>query len=192
MTKKIFRLFPLLALLVSFGCGGGGSSADTPVITSKATISFSMISTATLPFRISGVQIDAVLPTGITVTTGDIYIPRLITDGLVAGSAVGVAGDWQTKVFGSYSAPNRVRLIIADGADVQTGFGPGEIVRLTCSISAGTTISESDLQAALEKAILDYKITFTASGWDKNATTGINPKPLTALLILKATGTISD
>lgn len=185
MTKRMVRLFPLFAMLLSFGCGGGGS-ADTTGGPAKATISFSLISTATLPFRISGLQIDGTLPAGVTVTTGDVNFPRKITEGLVAGSAVGATADWQSSVFGSYSAPNRVRLIIADGTSVKPGFGPGEMVRLTCTVAAGTSISES------ERLALESAITFKASGWDPTATTGTNPKPLNLFLSPKIAVTFSN
>jgi hypothetical protein len=185
MIQNINRLLLSFILLSCIGCGGGGSS-DAPVGISKATISFSLISTATLPFRISGLQINGTLPAGVSVTTGDAADPRSITAGLVVGSAVGTVADWQSSVFGSYSTPNRVRLMIVDGSNTKPGFGPGEMVRLTCSVAAGTTISES------ERLALESAITFKASGWDPAATSGTNPKSLNMLLYPKIAITYSN
>lgn len=159
MIQNMYRLLLAFVLLSCFGCGGG--SSDAPVGPTKATISFSLISTATLPFRISGLQIDGILPAGVSVTTGDANYPKLITDGLVPGSAVGNAASWQSPNFGSYSSP-KVSIKIADGTNI--GFGPGEMARLTCTIATGTTLSEND-RLALENAI-----TFKVSGWSPNST----------------------
>ena len=172
MTTRIITLFFFFALLLSFGCGGGsgGSSPGSP---SKATISFSLISTESLPYRIIGVKFSGTLPAGVTVTTNDASNPKLITDGLVPGSAVGTLADWQGGIQGRYSSPSRFMLAIADGTN--TGFGPGEMVRLTCTVAAGLSLSTSDLQA------LENAITFRASVWDPTAAT--NPSLLDARLL---------
>ena len=181
MTKRIVALLPLLILLLSFGCGGGGGGGGSSY--SKVTISFSLISTATLPFRLSGFQLAGTLPAGVTVTTGDVNNPKLITNGLDLGSAITASAvSWQSLVFGSYSAPNRIRLVIADGTPDQAGFGPGEMVRLTCSITDGTAFSSSDLQA------LENAITFKASGWE----TPTKVSPLNEFLKPKVTVTLSN
>ena len=169
----------MLIMLLSFGCGGGGGSAantsgtpaaNTPATPAKVVISFSLISTAKLPFRLNGVQISATLPAGLTVTASG----STIASGLEAGSVASSAVNTNFPVFGRYSAPNRVTLVIADSSNAQTGFGPGEMARLTCSLAAGIAISESD------RLTLENAITFKASGWDPTAAT--NPVSLNRFL----------
>jgi hypothetical protein len=165
MTKNVFYLFSLLAVLFSFGCGGGGGGGgDVASSSAKATISFSLISSATLPFRISGVQINATLPPGFMAGSSG-----PITSGLEPGSSASTGVTTDFPLSGSYVAPNLITLIIADATNGQSGFGPGEIVRLTCPLAEGVN-SESELQAALEKALLDKAITFKVSGWNPTAT----------------------
>lgn len=183
MTRKLLGMLLLIGLLITCGCGGGG---DTVVNVggsqpTKAVISFSLISTATLPFRLNGVRISATLPTGFTVATAG----SAITSGLEAGSAtINVVNTNLFPIFGSYSAPNRVTLIIADSTNAQVGFGPGEMVRLTGSLVVGTTVTESD-RLALENAI-----TFNASGWDPRPTATTNPSSLNLLLKPRVTVTL--
>jgi hypothetical protein len=156
-------------MLLSFGCGSG--SWDNATVTpTKAIISFSLISTSQLPFRLSGVQMSATLPSGLKVAASG----STITSGLEAGSAVSNSVTL-FPVFGRYSAPNRVTMLVADGTSNQAGFGPGEMARLTCALIDGTTtISEND------RLTMENSLTFNASGW--NPTAAINPSSLNIFL----------
>jgi hypothetical protein len=177
MTRILICAILLLTMLLSFGCGGGGGGSSAESFT-KATISFSLISTTTLPCRLNGVEVRATLPTGLTVAASG----KTITSGLEVGSAASVIAPSAYSIFSSYSAPNRIRITIADAG---TGFGPGEMVRLTCSVAPGTTnISESD------KLALENAITFKASGWDPAAAS--NPSSLNTYLKPKVAVTLKN
>ena len=163
-TSKKSPILFLVALLAS--CGGGSTSTPPP---NSAVISFSLISTQTLPFRISGVQLSTRLPAGVTVetVTGS---TKEIASGLFAGSAVAGVVTPTFPIFGRYSSPV-VSVVVADGSGTGTGFGPGEMARVTCSVAPGTSIDVNQLLT---------QFTFKAAGIDPVA--AVNPSPLNPYL----------
>lgn len=135
--KKItlFSLLSLVGLMQITGCGSG--SGGGAIATEKtAVVSFSVMSTSRLPFRIEGVQLSALLPSGVTVVTDP------ASNKITSGSLVGGSTTANALVFGSYSAP--IQKVKIDVAQVNPGFGPGEFARLTCNVVPGTTLTESD------------------------------------------------
>jgi len=69
-------------------------------------------------------------------------------------------------------------MLVNDSTLTQNGFGPGEIVRLSCKVAAGTTLSES-ARLAFENEIAS---SFKASGWDQRPSALTNPASLKAYL----------
>jgi hypothetical protein len=178
MKSKYIHVLLLLALLLISGCSGnGGTSSETPGGPTKATISFSLVSTATLPFRISGVQMNVSLPAGLIIATPG----TAISSGLEVGSAT-----TSFLIAGSYTGLNQIALVIYDKSTGQIGFGPGEMARLTYSLDAGKTMGESE-RLALENAIT---FTFKASGIDPTASA--SPSPLNTYLIPKVVVTLAN
>jgi hypothetical protein len=162
---------------MTLGCSSGGSDAVTAT---KAKISFSLISTATMPFRINSIQINASLPAGFSVATED---ANKISDGfLFPGSAVEVSS-LALIMGGTYSA-QKVEVMLAAVNSNIAGFGPGEIFILTCTVAASTDISAINLSA------LENAVTFRATGWDPSAAT--NPSPLNTYLKPKITITPTE
>lgn len=174
MVRIRCRVLMLVCLFQVTGCGGGGAGVN-PIVPkyTKAVISFSLLSSQRLPFRMTGVLMTGVLPAGLSVTTGASSDPKMITGGLSAGSSVAGGVTSQFPVFGRYSAP-KFLITVADSTQAQVGFGPGEIVQLTCGLTDGATISGSD------KFIIERSITFNASGYNPTAT--VNPSSLNSYL----------
>lgn len=172
MTKRIFFILLAVQTVALSACGGGGGGGAAQP---KAVISFSLLSTQSLPFRINGVLMTATLPANLTVSTG---ANKEIVAGLNVGSAV--AG---MLIFGSYSSP-LVKISVLDSTPAQTGFGPGEMTRLTCQLAVGTTITENDRLA------IENSLTFMASGFDPNAAT--NPSSLNGFLRPRIAVTLLD
>jgi hypothetical protein len=191
VIRNLIRNLLLSCLLLTCGCGGGGSSSGGTVTVvspdnnqpTKAIISFSLVSTAQLPFRISGVQMNTILPASLSVTNGDPANPKIITSGLEAGNAMATAQTSLFPVFGSYSSP-KLTLMVADSSLGQAGFGPGEVARLTCKINPGATLNQSDIQA------FEDTFSFKASGWDPNSST--NPSSLNGFLMPKVVVTLTN
>ncbi|MDD2852246.1 MAG: hypothetical protein PHY09_10170 [Desulfuromonadaceae bacterium] len=171
MARTFVHLTVFFIVALVCGCGSGGApESGMHGALSRATISFSLVSTARLPFRINGVQLIAPLPSALDVTTAD---NGLISGGLTPGSAVAAVVSGPSLLFGTYSA-NMLSIVITDGSTAQTGFGPGEMARMTWVMRAGAVIGESD-RLALEKSV-----TFKASGWDQTVVS--NPSSLDGYL----------
>ncbi len=194
VIRNIIRNLLLSGLLITCGCGGGGGTSSGGTVTvvntgdnhpTKAVLSFSLVSTAQLPFRVSGVQMNAILPSSLVVTNGDPANPKTITSGLEAGSATAATQTTQFPIFGSYSSP-KVTIMVADSTQGQTGFGPGEMARLTCAIKAGATLNQSDIQA------FEDNFTFKASGWDPRPSATTNPSALDGFLKPRIVVTLSN
>jgi hypothetical protein len=176
-VKKIL-LFVLIGQIIVCGvCSGGGggdgrggnqSLNKGDQLSKKAVIVFSLISSQRLPFRMNGVEFTASLPIGMSV----VVTGAKISSGLEAGNAVS-----NVLVSGSFVA-QKIKLMISDTTLIQSGFGPGEVARLTCPITVGTTLSESD-RVAFENEVVR---TFKASGWDSRPSALVNPTSLKGYL----------
>jgi hypothetical protein len=161
MTWKSIGVVLMLAgtAMVS-GCGGSGGDSGPNATT--AVVAFSAISSSTLPVRIDGIHVEAVLPSGVSVTTDPANPGQISATSLVAGSALDTIPATDKLVVGSYSSTNRLVSISVDAA---TGFGPGEYVRLTCVVATGVTVTESGI-AALNSP----PTAFTVSGYSSGST----------------------
>lgn len=181
MKKYFYLLIFFCTLVLLSACGGGNTSpAGSSTTTSQAIISFSLVSTATLPFRMTGFELTAALPSGVSVSKNGTTM--ISSTSLAAGSAL-TANPGQVAVSGSFIAPN---IKISYVGDQQAGFGPGEIARLTCLLGDGVAINEN-ARLALENEV---NSTFLASGWDPGAST--NPTSLKPLLKAKVDISISN
>jgi hypothetical protein len=136
--KTIARLVMLAATSMLAGCGSGGSNGTN---STTAVVAFSLVSTARLPQRISGVTIAIHLPTGVSVQTDTANPKQISSTVLVAGSAM---ASIPSIILGSYSSAGRMVRIVST-TNVTSGFGPGEYARLTCLVAHGVTITESGL-----------------------------------------------
>ncbi len=134
-----------------YGCGSGdGGKVIFPLYSGQgsttAVVSFSAISTSTLPNQIGGITITTILPPGVSVPT-DPSNPRLINSSvLVTGSALAsIPDDGLSKIIqGDYSSAGRqVRITVASFL----GFGPGEYARLTCTVAPGATLTTAGFNA---------------------------------------------
>lgn len=123
-------LFALLGCTCLCGCGAG---SESPVQPKNVLLTFSTMSTSTLPTRIKGIQLDAIVPpeANVAVEPGN---PRQIS----VSTLKGLASSGMT-VFGSYSAGNRsIRIVAADISDRQGGIPLGDFATLTCPVTSGT------------------------------------------------------
>lgn len=152
MLKNLSCMVVLIGALALFGCGGGGGGGAAPVSPTKAELSFVLVNRAQLPCPISGVEVNGLVPAGLTVTTGTSPNARKPIVGLAAGSALASAGS-QAAVYGSYSSPNSVHVIIASGGSANSGFGAGEIFKLTCGLLPGTTALSPEDVANLKASV---------------------------------------
>lgn len=132
-------LFPIAVLLSACG-GGGGSSATTAT---DSVVKYSV--TNPTGKVIHGLQFSAYLPHGVNVPVVD-GTHNIVETNLVAGSALSGV---QVLTFGTYSAPLlRVSLMVSDSASLQSGFVRGEIVKLICSRTTGSSLSLVDFTNA--------------------------------------------
>ncbi len=140
--KSVAGVLLLAGTAMFYGCGGsGGNSGPT---STTAVVAFSAISSATLPARISGIHIEAILPSGVSVPTGTATPTQISVTALVTGSALDTIPTANKVVVGSYSSTNR---LVSISVNSTTGFGPGEYVRLTCVAAPGVTVTESGVAA---------------------------------------------
>ena len=144
-------LFSLsLALLLS-ACGGGGGgdngggTAPPTIIPTKALLK---VSTANVPSGtlLGGVQISIVLPAGVTpsVLSGNDATGSVAASGNAVGSMAPFAG---------YNAStNTLTTAVINLA----GFASGEVMTITCSIAAGTTVTAANFPSqATETGVFD-------------------------------------
>lgn len=161
-SALVGMLFMMLILPLA-GCGGGGSSGggDAPLAQKTATITFGVMSTATLGgVPINGIHVVAKIPAGVTVAT-DPANPRVISGGLAGLKTNG------SLPFGRYSATTREVVFDVIDTGNQSGIGFGDFARLTTTVMSGTNLS------AEQFPLPGYKV----SGYDPNA--AVNPVDLT-------------
>lgn len=144
--RSINVIIAMTGMILIAGCGSGGSGGGATDKT--VVVAFSLVSSAQLPARINGVNISAILPVGVTVPMDTVNPKQISATALVAGSAVTILPADGSAVLGSYSSAGRlVRISVTWTGAPQTGFGPGEVARLTCTAAAGTTVTSSELTA---------------------------------------------
>jgi hypothetical protein len=124
-----------LTLLLS-ACGGGGGGGNTPSTPpTKAIIKVSVSGVPTDGTLVGGIKAAFTLPTGT-------YLPIDASTGEISTGIVTLSG----VANGSLSAPNydQATRLVSFGIINATGFGNGEILTITASITAGATVRESD------------------------------------------------
>lgn len=141
--KMIARLASVLALMtVLYGCGGGdggGAPANIPV--GKATLVFSVVSTARLPVSVSGIDFIVTLPVGMNVATTSGGSGQIETASILPGEWSGGT----SLAFGSYSASRRTaHLSMATTSDT---FRGGDFLRLACTVSSDAIITYNQILA---------------------------------------------
>lgn len=134
-----------LACMILFGCGGGGDSGgavdDSYLFPAgTATLTFSAMSTATLPAPISGIDFIVTLPQGMSVTTSG-NSGQIAVASVTAGSAL----SGTNLAYGSYSASTRTAHLTM--ATTSNTFRAGEFLRLSCNVDLGSTITLADVKA---------------------------------------------
>ena len=163
MKKLIFYAAIVLGIALQLlGCGSG--TPEKPIQQKTATITFSAISTATLPAAISGIEISANLPQGVAValepTTANMIsfssLKNLKNNSLVSGSYV--------------ASSNQVNLILASTPPTILGFGnTGEFISLVCTFSPDLTLTENNF-LSINPTFPDFKATgFITSGGTKTS-----------------------
>lgn len=127
--KLLLGTMLILCILVVTGCGGGAGTetGGGQQQVSTATIVFSVTSTARLPIRVNNMQITANLPNEVTCTT----------------NPVGKANVWEISTTAFTVAPKQITFVVKDASQTQSGNQMGEFARLTCSINAGASLTES-------------------------------------------------
>lgn len=152
--KSITRALILAATITLTGCGGGGGNGGNGT---SVVVAFSLISSAKLPARISGVNIAAYLPAGVSVQTDAANPKQISATALVAGSAMDALPAADKIILGSYSSAGRLVRIATASAAGTPGFGPGEYARLTCLVAAGVSVTESEI-TALNTPLVTFKV----------------------------------
>lgn len=141
----------LLSSLLIAGCGGGaGTETDSgQQQVSTATIVFSVTSTARLPIRVDNILITANLPSEVTCTANP--APK--------------ANAWNLSASANYSVtPKQITFAVQkDGSQSQAISQMGEFARLTCSVTAGASLTESSFAG-----INNPFPAFDAVGFDTN------------------------
>ena len=155
--KSIAGVLALAGSIMLAGCGGGGGSGNIPTSTS-VVVAFSLVSTARLPARISGVNIAAHLPAGVSVATDSANPRQISATALVAGSAMDSLPAADKIIIGSYSSDGNLVSISTAGAAGTPGFGPGEYARLTCLVAPGVNVTENGIRA-LNTPLASFKVT---------------------------------
>ena len=147
MKMNVKWLGAVLVLMALYGCGGGGGGGgdgggavdDSYVFPAgKATITFSAMSTATLPAPISGIDVTLTLPTGMSVATTS---GQIETASLTPGSAL----TGTNLAYGSYS--NATGVTILSMVTTSDNYRQGEFLRLTCIVAANTGITLGSLKS---------------------------------------------
>jgi len=134
-----------LACMTLFGCGGGGGSGavdDSYLFPAgTATLTFSAMSTATLPTSISGIVFSVKLPQGMNVATTSGGSGQIVTTSVTAGSAL----TGTNLAYGSYSSSTRTAYLTM--ATTSSTYRAGEFLRLSCAVDTGSTITLADVKA---------------------------------------------
>lgn len=146
-----FTLKPILialAFTTLYGCGGGGDGGgSTPITDSyvfpagKATITFSAMSTATLPAPVNGIDFSLTLPAGMSLTTADGTSGQIDSTTITSGSAL----TGTSLAYGSYSTSTRRAHLSM--ATTSSSYRSGEFLRLTCTVAANTSITLGSLKS---------------------------------------------
>jgi hypothetical protein len=156
--KSIAVVLALAATTMLAGCGSGGGGNNNGVSGTSVVVAFSLISTSRLPARISGVNIAAHLPAGVSVATDSANPKQISATALVAGSAMDSLPQADKIIIGSYSSDGNLVNISTAGASGTPGFGPGEYARLTCQVAPGVAVTESEI-TALNTPLVAFKVT---------------------------------
>jgi len=166
--KTTLKLTPLaLACMTLFGCGGGGGSGavdDSYLFPAgTATLTFSAMSTATLPTSISGIVFSVKLPQGMNVATTSGGSGQIVTTSVTAGSAL----TGTNLAYGSYSSSTRTAYLTM--ATTSSTYRAGEFLRLSCAVDTGSTITLADVKALNSPVSI-----IEASGFDTVTTSTVN------------------
>jgi hypothetical protein len=147
--KQFLALFGIIITSILTGCGGGAGTetGSGQQQASTATIVFSVTSTARLPIRVNNMQITANLPNEITCTA----------------NPIGKANVWKTDSAIFTVSPKQITFAVSDASQTQSGNQMGEFARLTCSINAGASLTESSFTS-----INNPFPAFDAVGFDTN------------------------
>lgn len=159
MTWKTITGFVMLATTIMLaGCGGGNSSGSNNNSSSTtAVVAFSLVSSAQLPQRISGVTIAIYLPVGVSVQTDSADPKQISATALATGSAMASLPTVNKVVLGSYSSAGRLVRIITATTNTTSGFGPGEYARLTCQVAPNVNMTSNGL-TTLNTPPVEFKV----------------------------------
>jgi hypothetical protein len=160
MTKKILSHGLVLAaiLLTMYACSGAGTtSTGTNPLPQPTAATLRVLSTGTLASGalIGGVEVTALLPTGVTVkATPDTTNPsELVTNaGVVVASGVSTGVNTNTIAIytaATATAPGKVVITVLDA----NGFGTGEVATVKCDIASGSTPKAADFSLSGFKAV---------------------------------------
>ena len=147
-------LFSISLTLLMSACGGGGggdNGGGTTPPTTTPTKAILKVSTANVPSGtlLGGVQISIVLPAGVTpsVLSGNDATGSVAASGNAVGSMAPFAG---------YNAStNTLTTAVINLA----GFASGEVMTITCSIAAGTTVTAANFPPqATETSVVDLNL----------------------------------
>lgn len=168
MNKKsivIWALDGLMVLLLA-GCGDGGTggAAAPSQQFSPAIVILKMVTQGTLPAEtsLSGVSVTISLPAGVTPvmhSTGDVDSATVT----VSGVAIPSNSLPPTYTPATGTAPATLELVITNMA--AEGFGVGEFVTVTCSVTPGSYPREEDFSV----------LNFSAITLTGEATTTVKP-----------------
>lgn len=132
----------LSALVLLSACGNEPFMAPPAPILSGSAVSFSVISTATLPVGITAIQARAVLPSSVTVYTDPANPKQINAASLAYGSAITTHAN--NLIYGSYSAGAASNIVKITVMTPNQEFRMGEFAKLTVV----TTLSLADFRAA--------------------------------------------
>lgn len=140
MKNLIKAAATVLLIAGLYGCGGSSDSA-TILAPHKTTLAFTAISTAALGSSISGIELNVVLPSGMSVSTSS--GTQIASSSLLPGTALPASAT--TIIYGSYSASSRkAQLTMGTTGD---SYRSGEFLRLVCNVDYATTVTINDLRA---------------------------------------------
>lgn len=140
---KLLRTALLLPVAVFFSGCGGSDNTTLPIMptgVSKATVSFSVVSTATLPAGITGITLAAKLPSYVNFSTTT--TPKGISSSALA---VGSAFTANGVIQGRYSSDATNKYALINVATTDLTIRGGEFAKVTFSIPA--TAAAADFTA---------------------------------------------
>jgi hypothetical protein len=138
MKKSALAGLSMMLILHLAGCGGGsGGGGDAPLAQKTATITFGVMSTATLGgVPINGINVTVQLPAGATVSgTGEISDAKILAG--MNGATLLAPGNYVPSL-------NQVTFNVTS----VPGIAWGDFARLTCNVTPGTTLTEGSFTAA--------------------------------------------